>query len=133
MIEKTVKCYLITTGIIYISLGLWCAVLPQSTAAAVGFKLQPGQGQSEFFTVYGGLEVGIGLMLLIPILGKGNMRTVLLACVLLHAGLVGFRTLSFMLYAQFVTTTYILATVEWLIFVSSTILLYLHKTKHCAH
>ena len=44
MIEKTVKCYLITMGVIYIFLGLWCAVLPQKVSTAVGFELQTGQG-----------------------------------------------------------------------------------------
>jgi hypothetical protein len=132
MIERTVKCYLITMGVIYVFLGLWCAVLPQKSSTAVGFELQPGQGQSEFFTVYGGLEVGIGLLFLIPIFVKGDMRTVLLACVLLHAGLVGFRTISFILYAEFATTTYILATLEWLIFLTSTVLFCLYKTKQCA-
>lgn len=119
-------------GVIYIFLGLWCAVLPQKVSTAVGFELQPGQGQSEFLTVYGGLEVGIGLLFLIPIFGKRNMRTVLLACVLLHAGLVGFRTISFILYAEFVTTTYMLATLEWLIFLTSTVLFGLYKTKQYA-
>ena len=132
MIEKTVKCYLITMGVIYIFLGLWCAVLPQKVSTAVGFELQPGQGQSEFFTVYGGLEVGIGLLFLIPIFVKGNMRTVLLACLLLHSGLVGFRTMSFILYAEFATITYMLATLEWLIFLTSTVLFCLYRTKQCA-
>lgn len=60
------------------------------------------------------------------------MRTVLLACVFLHAGLVSFRTISVILYTEFATTTYILATLEWLIFLASTVLFYLYKTKQCA-
>ena len=54
--------FLAFVGIAYIGLGIWCAVAPEKTSKAVGFALQPGQGQSEFLTVYGGLEVALGLL-----------------------------------------------------------------------
>ncbi|MEC7564990.1 MAG: hypothetical protein VX738_04835 [Planctomycetota bacterium] len=130
MTEKVIRGFLFTTGIIYIALGFWCAILPQQSSEAVGFKLQTGQGQSEFLTVYGGLEVGIGLLFLVPILMHGDLRTVLLGCLVIHAGLVCFRTISFCLYTGLIPTTYMLAAVEWLIFLSSGLLFCRYKPDH---
>ncbi|MBO38601.1 MAG: hypothetical protein CMM75_05440 [Rhodospirillaceae bacterium] len=125
--ENIVRNVLLMIGGVYVLLGLWCVFLPEKTSKAVGFDLLPGQGQSEFFTVYGGLEVGLGLLLIVPLFANGDVRTVLMGCVLLHGGLVLFRSVSFFLYSGFATTTYILATVEWVIFLASTILFYLFK------
>ena len=52
-------------GIIYLLLGTWCTLLPGQTSQAVGFHLINGHGISEYITVYGGLEVGLGLAMLI--------------------------------------------------------------------
>ncbi|MCA8951121.1 MAG: hypothetical protein KDE27_16565 [Planctomycetes bacterium] len=52
---------LAVVGVVYLALGIWCTIAPRSTAAGVGFELRGGAGMSEFVTVYGGLEVGLGL------------------------------------------------------------------------
>ena len=43
--------------------GPWCALQPAKTADSIGFALRPGSGQSEYFTVYGGLQLALGLSL----------------------------------------------------------------------
>ena len=112
--------FLSAVGIAYVGLGLWCAAMPRISSEAVGFKLQPGQGQSEFLTVYGGLEVSLGLVFLWPVCRREDLAIPLRTCLLIHAGLVVFRTLGFISYSGFETTTYALAATEWVIFVTAT-------------
>ncbi len=49
------RIFLAIVGAAYILLAGWCSLMPDKTSKAVGFTLQPGSGQSEFLTVYGGL------------------------------------------------------------------------------
>lgn len=67
---------LTAVGIIYLILGLWCTVSPRETAEALGFMLSDS-GLVEFVVVYGGLEVGLGLAMIV-----GARRTLLLPGVL---------------------------------------------------
>ncbi|MDA7527812.1 DUF4345 family protein [Planctomicrobium sp.] len=115
--------FLAFIGITYIGLGLWCAIAPQKTSKAVGFDLQAGQGQSEFLTVYGGLEVALGILFLWPLYRSEEVAFPLFACLVVHACLVLFRTIGFFMYTEFETTTYFLAAIEWIIFLGTTGLL----------
>jgi len=56
---------LILFGLLYLVLGVWCTVAPESTARAVGFELVGGAGRSEFIVVYGGLELALGAFFLL--------------------------------------------------------------------
>lgn len=56
---------MIIVGAMYVALGIWCTVDPAGTSSKVGFELQGGQGRSEFITVYGGIEVGIGVAMIL--------------------------------------------------------------------
>ena len=80
----------------YLFLGVWCAVSPDKTSGVVGFELVGGSGKSEFLTVYGGLEIGMAMIFLLPILHQRFLEYSLLSCLLLHANLVLFRGLSFL-------------------------------------
>jgi hypothetical protein len=64
-------------GAVYLALGAWCAAAPRDVARRVGFSLESGSGVSEFITVYGGLEVGLGAALLLtsfaPALRDGGL------------------------------------------------------------
>jgi hypothetical protein len=55
---------LILFGVLYLVLGVWCIVAPEATAQKVGFDLVGGAGRSEFITVYGGLEIALGIFFL---------------------------------------------------------------------
>ena len=118
MVTTISKALLAVVGIIYIGLGIWCAVAPAKTSKIVGFSLAPGTGQSEFLTVYGGLEVALGLLFLMPLFKSDAIAFSLSACLLIHACLVLFRTISFFVYTGFSSTTYTIATVEWIIFLA---------------
>ena len=61
----------------------------------------PGpSGESEFLTVYGGLEVGMALVFLMPIAWPEATRFALAACLIIHGALVVWRTASFLLHPE---------------------------------
>lgn len=109
------RLYLALTGLLYLALGIWCAIAIDETSRTVGFTLQPGSGESEFLTVYGGLEVALGLIFLRPLLRRDDTEHALWSCVILHTGLVVFRTIGFLRFDQIGGTTWSLATGEWII------------------
>lgn len=116
------RIFVCLVGLLYVVLGLYCSLLPARASKAVGFELTPGSGQSEFLTVYGGLEIGMGLVFLLPLLRPGETEFALRACLIIHAGLVLFRTIGFVTFRNFESTTYSLAIGEWIILLASAVL-----------
>ncbi len=53
--------YLLLNAIMWLGLGIWCALTPEKVAEKVGFQLFNNQGVVEFMAVYGGLELGVGV------------------------------------------------------------------------
>lgn len=74
-----------------------------------------GAGSSEFLTVYGGLEIGLGLTFLIPLLRTRFTEFSLVSCLVVHVAIVACRTLSFALFADVGTGTVKLAVGETII------------------
>lgn len=99
-------------GLIYVVLGIWCALQPEQTSRTVGLNRQPGSGQSEFLTIYGGLQVGLGLAFMTPLIWAAFERPMLVSCLLVHAGIVAFRVISLVMYTGIPRTTMIFAAVE---------------------
>ena len=122
-----IKIYLTVVGLIYAALAVWCAVDPETTSQKVGFSLSGGSGQSEFLTVYGGLEFGMALMFLSPWFKDEFTLPMLWACLLVHASLVLFRTAGFLLFTNLEGMTYRLAIGEWVIFLLALIVLWFGK------
>lgn len=120
------RIFLAIVGAAYILLAAWCSFMPDKTSTAVGFTLQPGAGQSEFLTVYGGLELALGMAFLWPLYRPGEVGFPLFLCLLIHGCLVAFRTAGFVLYSDIPATTVVLALTEWIIFVG-TVLVYWRK------
>jgi hypothetical protein len=114
-----VRIFLAVTGLLYLYLGVWCAVSPAKTSETVGLDIKPGSGQSEWLTVYGGLELGLGLILLLPAILNRSTREAVIACLIIHACLVLTRSIGFALYSGIATPTYKLAAGEWVIFLLS--------------
>lgn len=121
MLERS---FLAVVGALYWLLAAWCVARPHDTARAVGFTLSPGSGESEYLTVYGGLQVAIGALFLLPLLRSETTASALAACLIVHAALVVFRSLAFVRYAGIGTTTYWLAAGEWLVTLVSAALYY---------
>lgn len=96
--------------------------MPAKSSKAVGFSLEAGSGQSEFLTVYGGLQLALGISFLWPLLRPADITFSLLLCLIVHGCLVLFRTLSFALYSGIPTTTMFLAAIEWIILIGAGLL-----------
>lgn len=123
------RIFLFVLALLYIGLGIWCAVAPSTTSKKVGFDLIGEAGRSEFMTVYGGLEVGMGIMFALLAWRPESIAYGLLACVAVHGGIVAFRTASFFLFDAMHGMVVRLAISEWLILlISSALLLMLRQT-----
>lgn len=116
---KASRIFLVAVGITYLYLAAWCSLKPGETSQLVGFELRPGSGQSEFFVVYGGLELGLACIFLLPLIQPKQLQSSLLACLIVHACLVLFRSVSFFLYSDIQPMTYKLAVGEWIIFLGA--------------
>lgn len=113
------RVFLTLIGVIYVYLAAWCSLMPSQTSQLVGFDLKPGSGQSEFLVIYGGLELGMALIFLMPLIRPQRTESSLSACLVIHACLVAFRSASFMLYSGISSMTRQLAFYEWLIFLAA--------------
>jgi len=116
------RIYLTIVGLMYIALAVWCTFQPEKTSGKVGFELVGGSGRSEFMTVYGGLELGLGLAFLLPLLRAELTSPLLLTCLIVHLSLVTFRTLSLYRFSGFQSITFTLYTCEWLLLISSALI-----------
>ena len=109
------KAYVTIVSALYFALAIWCTFSPDVTSTKVGFELKGGSGQSEFMTVYGGLEFGMALLLLLSALREETVSYGVIGCVVMHASLVIFRTFSFFRVQGIDSFTYKLAAGEWVI------------------
>ncbi len=52
-------------GLLYILSGLWCLAMMQTVLSFLGMNLQSGLAHSEYISVYGGLQLGLGLAMVL--------------------------------------------------------------------
>lgn len=123
------RLFLAAVGLLYLSLSVWCSLFPARTSELVGFQLRPGTGQSEFLTVYGGLELALAVIFLRPLLQPRWTECALFVCVALHGCLVLFRTAGFFLFRDIEPMVYQLAAGEWLIFLWSGVLALVNRLR----
>jgi hypothetical protein len=112
MIART---YLTIVALLYFGLSMWCTFAPAETSQKIGFTLNGGSGKSEYMTVYGGLEFGLALVLIVFAWRPGMANEGVLVCVLIHAALVLFRTASLFWFSDVEPMTWKLAAGEWAI------------------
>ena len=112
------RIFLAITGLAYLVLALWCLAKPAQTAESVGFTLSRGSGQSEYLVLYGGLQLGLALLFLQPLWRPERLVPMLEVCTVLHGCLVAIRVVSLLVYTGIGSTTYVLAGIEWVIFLT---------------
>ncbi|MCO7223685.1 hypothetical protein [Pleionea sp. CnH1-48] len=89
-----------TVAVLYLISGIWCIVNPVLSASYLGLTLSSAKGLSEYFTVYGGLQIGLGCALIIGI-HKVELRLASLGFMMVvSAVLLGARLISFLLYSS---------------------------------
>ena len=92
---------------------------PTKTASSIGFELRPGSGQSEYFTVYGGLQLALGLVFLLPLVRPEVLSASLLTCLIVHASLAIMRTISLLMYTGVTNPTWYFFATEWILFLAT--------------
>ena len=117
--QIAIKTFLTMVGVTYLCLAVWCALQPVGTSQAIGFQIASGSGHSEYLTVYGGLQFGLGLLFLWPLIRNAYVESTLRLCLVIHGSIVGFRTLSFGIYQDIHPVTIYLAVGEWCLFILS--------------
>ena len=121
--------FLAIVSLLYVGLGVWCTLAPGTTSQKVGFELPADAGRSEFVTVYGGLEFGMGLVFAVGALYPPATPFALQSCLLLHGSLVAFRALSFFWYDAMHGLTLRLAIGEWVIVLAGLAVWFLSSTR----
>lgn len=127
--------FLIVNGVLYLALGIWCAALPGTTSQAVGFNLASNGGKSEFITVYGGLEVSMGLFFLFCAFYKptagGDLITVgLWYSLITYACLMLFRWGTIFTLKDLSTFVYSMVVLETTFTIISAVLLWRQSGRH---
>ncbi len=106
------KAILLLFGFVYGALGLWCFIGPEGVAARVGLEFVDESGRAEFQVVYGGLEMAIGVYLIICGLTASLRLSGLLFLMISSGFLFGVRGIALMGDGVFTQTTYTLLATE---------------------
>ena len=86
-------------GLLYLVSGTWCALIPVESAAFLGFSFS-NLGMVEFFSVYGGLQVGIGMAMVLSSLNESYLPGGLFFSVVLSCGLLMFRIIGMLQFGS---------------------------------
>ena len=101
-------------GVLYVLLGFWCLLRPSIAAPGVGIAVDNARAMSEFITLYGGFEIGIGVAMIICSRNVQWYDGALVFCLIFSAILVLARVYS-LFVAGPTSTTMILAAIELII------------------
>ncbi len=74
-------------GLSYLGFGLACLVAPLDTLAAAGVAVSGAPAGAEIRAFYGGLELGLGALLLAAALRPGQLRAGLWLCLASYGGI----------------------------------------------
>ena len=65
MLTKLAQGYLLLHGIVFFGLGVWFLIEPTTMASAIGLIPESPAGFTELRAVYGGLEIALGIFLVV--------------------------------------------------------------------
>ena len=91
-----VTIYLWLNAVMYVGLGVWCTVAPDTTSRSLGFAFTKPGARSEYITVYGGMEFGLGVFFLLCALNSAWRDAGLLFGLTLYGGLAIWRIYTFL-------------------------------------
>lgn len=107
-----INLFLLLNGLLYITLGLWCAIRPQQTASSVGLTWESIQGLVEYVTVYGGLEFALGVFFLYCALRPDYAGAGVVFGLCLYGGLAIFRTIALGVHGSAIGNGYLFYAIE---------------------
>jgi len=105
--------YLYLNALLYLLLAIWCTFAPARTAAAVGYASLSRSGQTEYLTIYGGLQLGLAF-LFAWFAWTQQMRTGLVLAMALYIPIVLYRSVALLRWWPVEPATLVLAATEWL-------------------
>lgn len=85
-------------ALIYLMSSLWCIFQKEATLAYLGFELTSDLAHVEYFSVYGGIQMGIALSLLICSFIQEHIRSAIFFALIFSITLAAFRWLGMFLY-----------------------------------
>lgn len=109
---KATRVFLAFSGVIYSLLGLWCSFNHRSVSGQMGYALPNPTAEAEFIVVYGGLEIGIGLFLLLSACQAPLQKAALYFVAILHSSLVLARLSTIVAFSGYDSVIYNLLAVE---------------------
>ena len=65
MLTKLAQGFLLLQGVTFFGLGVWFLIEPTTLASAIGLAPQSPAGLAELRAVYGGLEIALGIFLVV--------------------------------------------------------------------
>jgi hypothetical protein len=104
--------YLYFNAAMYALFALWCTLRLDATSSNLGYSVLSNSGRSEYLTVYGGLQWGLGLVFLYKATRPDLQRVGLVVAICLYAPLVLHRTVSLVRFAPVEPLTRIVAGLE---------------------
>lgn len=123
--------YLWFNALTYAVFALWCTLRPTPTSQALGYLSLSPSGQSEYATVYGGLQWGLALLFALFAMKPELRRTGVLAAILLYAPIVLYRLISLTQNASLETLTYAVAALEVTMLIAA-VAIWFATTRHAA-
>lgn len=85
-------------GALYLVSGAWCLFNPQVAGTYVGYGMPSSLAYAEFFTVYGGLQLGLGLAMVCASRSARFLEGALFMSLIVSWCLFAARLISMMLF-----------------------------------
>lgn len=117
-------------GILYLVSGAWCSLQVLPASMFLGFSLEMNKGLAEFFSVYGGLQVGLGLAMLATSFKPRYLEASIYFSAIFSSSLAFFRSLSFVIYGV-IDDFFIMLVLE--IVIAATLWMVWSKIKQSSH
>lgn len=123
------RTYLYVNAALYVIFALWCTLMPEKTADALGLGFRSGSGKSEYITVYGGMEFGIAMFFLLAAMRPEMRQAGLLFALLFYGGLVAWRIPTLLMVPGVKQITYGFAATEAVLLGLAVLMKVFHITK----
>ena len=88
------QAYLYINAGLYLLFAVWCTFSMASTSRNLGYRVLTANGQSEYLTIYGGLQLGLAITFLLLARDPALHRFGLLFALAIYAPIVIFRWIS---------------------------------------
>ena len=85
-------------GVLYLLSAMWCVFQADAAAGFLGLGLNSNLARSEFFSVYGGLQAGLGAAMVLSSFAPRYVEAALFFSAVFSACLALFRLISFFVY-----------------------------------